>query len=210
MNLLLFCFLCLILGEHVLWTVDIFNKVVVVNLLTISAVTVFPNDQIKYLIVWWHQIECFQHAQELLLSDVQLLRAVEIFEGWFEKNSLRHNCFVEPCHGIDHALFLLIREHLFKFKLNQNFVTYSLGPGGIDSCFWVTFIAKYSVGIVYKISVADKLGSILELVFVDQILGILLRQANVKCSKTSPELNEAKGVIFRTFYLQQPRQQLLS
>ena len=65
-----FCHVC---REHVFWTINILDKFEVIDLIVVSAVTILSNDQIEDIRVWWHQVECLEHTQELSLGDMQLL-----------------------------------------------------------------------------------------------------------------------------------------
>ena len=108
--------LSLVLGEHILWSVDVLAEVEVVDLLSVSTVAVTASDQVENLLAGRHDVQVFHDAKELLGRDVLRLGTVEVLEAWLEEHSVADDVPVQCSHHLDHHVLLLVREHLFKFE----------------------------------------------------------------------------------------------
>ena len=103
-----------VLREHILGSVDIPTEVEVVDLLGVSAIAVTASDQIEQLLTGWHDVEVLHHTEELLGSDVLRLGAVEVLEAWLEEDAVGNDVTVESVHVVNHQVFFVIVENLFK------------------------------------------------------------------------------------------------
>ena len=56
--------------EHVLRSVHVLAEVEIVDLLRVAAVAVTANDEVEHGVAWWHDVQVFHDAEELLRSDV--------------------------------------------------------------------------------------------------------------------------------------------
>lgn len=88
-------------------------------------------------------------------------------------------------------------------------VTYTLGPGGVDGLRRVHLITEHCICLVNKIFVADEARAVSQLVPADELLGLLLGQLNLECSKAGSKLQSHAKELFKWGNLRQPRQQLL-
>ena len=107
--------LSLVRGEHVLWPVHIFAEIEVVDFLGVAAIAVTADDEVEHLLAGRHEVQALHHSEELLGSDVKLLRAVKVLETRLEEDPVGNHVSVEGRHHVDHFAFLFVGEHLFKF-----------------------------------------------------------------------------------------------
>lgn len=97
-----------VLWEHVFGAVNVFDEFEVVDLVVVAAVAVLANDEVVDLGVGGHEVEGFEHAQELALRNVQLLGTVEVLEAVLKQDSVRNNLLIEPLHYLQHLHSLFI------------------------------------------------------------------------------------------------------
>jgi hypothetical protein len=88
-----------------------------------------------------------------VLSDVQLMRAVEIFESWLKKDALSLDPVVHVGYSFHHSLFLIIIENL---KIIIRKIAYSLSSDALNGGREVSLGCPNSVQFIKESLVVNK------------------------------------------------------
>jgi hypothetical protein len=160
------CNLWYIFWEDVRWLVQVHAELPVVDFSTGATIAIFANDQIKNSLICWQKAKLLKYSQELVLSDVELLRAIEVHEAWLQENALSLDFVVHCVDSLKHGLFLIIS------KLSCSFDTF-------DSSTWVHFVRKDFVKLIKEGSVVDHASAVADHVAGNQYLDLSLSQVDV-------------------------------
>jgi len=168
--------------ENVLWAVQVKAELPVVDFSGGASVAVLSNDQVKDGLVGWHEAELLEHAEELVLGDVELLASVEVHEAWFEEDTLGLDFVVHFSDGVQHGIFLIIRPD-------------SLSLDVLNGGRWVHLVAEHHVELLQELSVVNHAGTIRDSVSVDELLDLGLGESNVEGANAGAESSLSTGAL---------------
>lgn len=103
--------------ENILRSIEILAKLEVVYFGSSATVTVLSDNQVKHCFICRHQSETFEHSQELVRSNMQLLRAIEVHEVWLKENALSLDFVVHLGYSLHHLLLLGLSEDSLRFDV---------------------------------------------------------------------------------------------
>lgn len=73
-----------ILGENVLWSINISAEHEVIDLSNVTLVQVLSNEELEKLFAWWDEGKLLHHSSELLGGDMTVLSSIVILQLWLD------------------------------------------------------------------------------------------------------------------------------
>ena len=73
-----------ILGENVLWSINISAEHEVIDLSNVTLVQVLSNEELEKLFGWWDERKLLHHSSELLGGDMAVLSFIVILQLWLD------------------------------------------------------------------------------------------------------------------------------